>query len=192
MPARAEGRRLTTRAGLRVAVVVGVTVILAAVMGGCGSDDDTATETPEVELTGVRTYDDLARNHVAGPVAYAQTPPVGGDHSRVWQNCGFYSRPIVTEQGVHSMEHGAVWVTYDPALPGDQVATLRALAGSTHVLVTPFPGLPSPVVASAWGVQLELSSADDPRLEAFVDEYLQGPQTPEPGAPCTGADGDPE
>ena len=34
--------------------------------------------------------------------------------------------------------------------------------------------------------QLALTGADDPRLEAFVKQYRQGPQTPEPGAACTG------
>ncbi len=41
-------------------------------------------------------------------------------------------------------------------------------------------------MASAWGVQLALGSTEDPRLPAFVARYSQGPQTPEPGAPCTG------
>jgi len=162
------------------------------VVSGCGSGDDTRSTLPDVALKGTRTFPNLARNHVQGTVAYPESPPVGGDHSRVWQNCGFYATPIANEQGVHSMEHGAVWVTYDPALPADEVSTLRRLTRKPHVLVSPFPGLPSPVVASAWGAQLELPSAADAGLAAFVENYRQGPQTPEPGAPCTGAAGDPE
>ncbi|MPZ29305.1 MAG: DUF3105 domain-containing protein, partial [Micromonosporaceae bacterium] len=49
----------------------------------------------------------------------------------------------------------------------------------------------APVVASAWGKQLPLDSADDPRLKEFVRTFAQGPQTPEPGAPCTGGAGEP-
>ena len=42
------------------------------------------------------------------------------------------------------------------------------------------------MVASAWGKQISLDGADDPDLESFIRAYQQGPQTPEPGAVCTG------
>ena len=56
----------------------------------------------------------------------------------------------------------------------------------TCVLASPYEGLDAPVVASAWGKQLRLESADDSELESFIRTYHQGPQTPEPGAACTG------
>jgi hypothetical protein len=103
------------------------------------------------------------------------------------QNCGFYSEPVRNETAVHSMEHGAVWITYRPGLPTEQVDKLRELATSkTYVLVSPYPDLPAPVVASAWGNQLRLDSAEDPHLKQIVATFRQGPQTPEPGTPCTG------
>ena len=141
---------------------------------------------------GVTSFSNLSRAHTDKPVTYPQTPPVGGPHDPVWQNCGFYSKPVRNENAVHSLEHGAVWITYRPDLPGGQVETLRDLAHrQTYILVSPYPGLPSPVVASAWGKQLKLDSADDPRLEQFVSTYRQGPQTPEPGAACSGGVGSP-
>jgi hypothetical protein len=83
------------------------------------------------------------------------------------------------------MEHGAVWITYRPDLPRPQIEKLRGLALSqTYILASPYPSLPSPVVASAWGKQLRLESAEDPRLEQFVRAFRLGSQTPEPGAPC--------
>lgn len=180
------------------------TIVVAILTVACGSGAQKASTTPATttstldlkppaDLPGVQTFANLTQNHVQGTVQYPQTPPVGGDHAPIWQNCGFYSQPIVTEQGVHSMEHGAAWITYSPDLPPDQVAVLRTLAHSqTYVLVSPFPGLPSPVVASAWGTQLVLPSATDPELALFVGHYRNGPQTKEPGAPCTGASGNPE
>ena len=54
------------------------------------------------------------------------------------------------------------------------------------MVLSPYDGLPGPVVASAWGTQLVLTGVDDPRLEEFIKAYRQGPQTPEPGAACTG------
>jgi len=63
--------------------------------------------------------------------------------------------------------------------------------GQTCVLASPYEGLDAPVVASAWGKQLRLRSVDDSELESFIRAYLQGPQTPEPGAACTGGTADP-
>jgi hypothetical protein len=142
---------------------------------------------------GVQTYDvGPGGEHTDGAVDYAQSPPVGGEHNPIWQNCGFYAEPIRSETAVHSLEHGAVWITYSPDLPQDEVEHLRDLAQSgDYLLVSPYPDLDSPVVASAWGKQLNLESAEDPDLERFIGSYSQGPQTPEPGAACTGGIGDP-
>ena len=171
--------------------------IACAALAGCGgsgeSDGGTAPTTLLPDMSEVQTYEGLSNLHVPGPVQYPQTPPVGGEHAPMWQNCGFYREPVAPENAVHSMEHGAVWITYSPDLPASQVEILRDLAADqTHVLVSPFPGLPTPVVASAWGAQLRLPSAGDRRLRAFVDRYRGSAQAPEPGAACTGAVGTPE
>ncbi|HYH13036.1 MAG TPA: DUF3105 domain-containing protein [Thermomicrobiales bacterium] len=131
-------------------------------------------------------YDDMIARHIDGEVLYAQVPPVGGPHHATWQNCGFYTEPIYNWHGVHTLEHGAVWITYDPALPQSDIALLQPLVELGHVLVSPYPGLTDPVVASAWGRQVRLDSAADPRLEQFVREFRLNPETsPEPGALCT-------
>lgn len=36
------------------------------------------------------------------------------------------------------------------------------------------------------GDQIRATSASDPRIEQFIKAFLQGPQTPEPGAACSG------
>jgi hypothetical protein len=141
----------------------------------------------------VQTYDvGPAGDHTQGDVDYAQTPPAGGAHNDVWQNCGFYDEPITDEVAVHSLEHGAVWITYTPDVPQDEIERLRDLSeGNDFVLVSPYPDQGSPIVATAWGKQLSLESAEDSNLERFINAYSQGPQTPEPGALCTGGVGDP-
>ena len=142
---------------------------------------------------GVQTYDvGPAGKHTEANVNYKQNPPVGGPHNPVWQNCGYYDQQVHDENAVHSLEHGAVWITYSPNLPQDQVEHLRDIAeNETYVLVSPRDDLPSPVVASAWGKQLRLDDAEDPDLERFIGAYEQGPQTPEKGAVCTGGIGQP-
>jgi len=142
------------------------------------------------EPAGVESFDNLSRNHTYDPVSYEQSPPVGGDHNPVWQNAGFYEEPVPNEKAVHTLEHGAVWITYSPDLPQDQKDKLQDIVqGQDCLIASPYPDLPgdTPVVASAWGKQLKLGSADDPRLEQFISVFRKGPQTPEPGAPCTGA-----
>ena len=185
---RAERRRtalITGASALVAAVLIAVTTIV--IVGEQRRQAD-IVEAAAGDIPGVQTFTDLSATHVQQPVQYEQTPPVGGDHAGVWANCGTYSEPIPSELAVHSLEHGAVWVTYDPDLPGEQVQRLTDLAeGNAYVLLSPFEGLPEqPVVASAWGTQLALETADDPRLEQFLVKYQQGEQTPEPGAPCTG------
>ena len=149
-----------------------------------------AESTPPGE---VKTYDvGPPGDHTEGDVDYPQTPPAGGAHNPVWQNCGFYDEPVRDENAVHSLEHGAVWITYLPDIPQDETEHLRDLAESNnYVLVSPYPDQNSPVVATAWGKQLSLESAEDSDLERFVNAYAQGPQTPEPGATCSGGIGDP-
>jgi hypothetical protein len=147
---------------------------------------------PVGALEGMLTYNNLSRAHSEAPQTYPQTPPAGGVHSAVWQNCGVYDQPVRNENAVHSLEHGAVWIAYRPDLPEAAVQTLRTLArGRTHVLVAPYPDLPQPIVATAWGLQLPLQDASDSRLPVFVSRYEKGPQTPEPGAVCTGGTGTP-
>lgn len=186
---------------MRRTVLLPVVVVASALaaLSGCSSSPspsvspgttsiivDTAAATPG-EPAGVVSYSGMTQNHVAGAVNYPQRPPVGGDHSEVWQTCQFYAAPIGNVHGVHSMEHGAVWITFQPSLAADQVSLLKALAGPpAEVLVSPYPGLPAPVVATAWGKQLLLQSASDPRLQQFVTFFQNGPQTPEQNAPCDG------
>jgi len=175
----------------RKIIIAAITIpILVLIIGGTAYAVLHANDATKID--GLKTYGNLSRNHVTTPVKYPQNPPVGGNHNPVWQNCGVYTSPIQNENGVHSLEHGAVWITYLPSLPAAQVAKLDAAAkGQLYILVSPYPGLPAPVVASAWGKQVYLTGADDSRLEKFIRAYEQGPQTPEPGASCTGGTGTP-
>jgi hypothetical protein len=184
---RQERRRRAIVASVVAGVVVIAVVAIALVANRQGNNPATAG------YGKVTTFGGLSRNHTNSPVHYAQTPPVGGDHNPVWQNCGYYPQPVHNENAVHDLEHGAVWITYQPNLPKAQVDVLANMARSQQfVLVSPYPGLPAPVVASGWGVQEWFHSANDAGLTQFVDKYRQGPQTPEPGALCTNGTGTPQ
>jgi hypothetical protein len=182
----------------RKAIIVAASVAVVGLVGGLtwavvGASNSGSPTQGKVALAGLQTYSNLARDHVTGAVAYPQTPPVGGKHSATWQNCGVYSAPVPTEEAVHSLEHGAMWITYRPDLPAsDLKALLQDVSGEPYALVSPYPGLPSPIVASAWGVQLKLTAASDPRLKSFINTYKSGSKAPEPGGECTGGTGTPK
>ena len=142
-------------------------------------------------VEGTTEFGAQERGHDAG-TTFASTglPPVGGAHDPRWQNCGIYTEPVDTGPAVHSMEHGAVWITYRPDLPAEDVAVLQNMVrGTSYLLLSPYPDLKSDIVVSAWGVQLEPDSVSDERIDEFVDRYRGG--GPEPGAPCTGGLGRP-
>jgi hypothetical protein len=180
-------------AARRRRMVVVAAVVAAVLVVGGGVTAAVLSSRSSVSLSAVQSFSGLTRNHVTGTVSYPQTPPVGGDHDPTWLNCGIYTSPVRDENAVHDLEHGAVWITYQPSLAKAQVDTLTRYArGQTYLDLSPYPGLPAPVVVSAWGKQLRLTSASDRRLAAFVKKYKQGSQTPEPGAPCTGGTGSPD
>jgi Protein of unknown function (DUF3105) len=146
----------------------------------------------------------LSHDHVTGPVRYSVSPPVGGPHNATWMNCGIYDKPVPSERAVHNLEHGAIWITYQPSLPQSEERQLRAFVDKQTVVaptggppsrfmdLTPYPGLPAPIVISSWGFQLKIRSPADPRLQLFVNKFRASARyTPEYGAPCTGGLGTP-
>lgn len=168
--------------GILVVIGVVATVIVINVINAIPKPID-----PQV-IGGVQTFDDLEAGHTEGSVEYEQTPPVGGNHNPGWLNCGVYDEPQANEYAVHSLEHGAVWITYDPeSASAAQIEALRELGRAPYTIVSPYPGIGEAFAISAWGAQLRFADVGDPALEAFIEQYRQSSSAPEPGAPCTGA-----
>ncbi|MFV2176109.1 DUF3105 domain-containing protein [Actinomadura sp. LOL_016] len=141
-------------------------------------------------IAGVVSKDGLSRDHTQDGVDYEDAPPMGGAHDPMWQNCDgiVYGDALRDENAVHSLEHGAVWITYRPGLAAGQVESLREKVESTsYTFMSPYPSQDSPITLTAWGSQLDLQDAGDARLDEFLRAFVKGPQTPEPGAACTGA-----
>lgn len=169
------------------AVITSIIAATAFVVVGEVQKQETVKAEAARPIEGVQEFPDQSRNHVSGSVSYPRNPPTGGDHAPVWTNCGSYTAPVEQTRAVHSLEHGAVWLSYRPDLPQDQVAELTSLAGSQdYLLLSPVTEQTSPVTASAWGKQLSVDSSSDQRIATFIKKYRQGPDAPEPGAVCTG------
>lgn len=96
------------------------------------------------------------------------------------------------ENAVHTLDHAAVWITYRPGLPQGQIDALKEYDKEKYVLVSPYPGQPAPVIATAWRNQLYLEGADDPRLRQFVDQFRLSTTAPRAGNGCVGGVGQPD
>jgi Protein of unknown function (DUF3105) len=127
--------------------------------------------------------------HAWGPLTYKQSPPIGGKHNPNWQNCmgDVYDAQIANEHAVHSMEHGAVWVTYNPdKLSKDQVEVLaKKVRGKDYTLMSPYPSLDKPISLQAWGYQLKLDNVNDKRIDEFIGLMRQAAAI-EKGVQCSG------
>ena len=191
---------------LRVLGSLLAVVVLAAACGlgpaddplvGADADDcpDVVTASPEpLEVGVIIERADEGADHVLCEVAYETGPPTSGAHFPVWQNCGFYTEPIRNETAVHALEHGAIWIAYDPDLDPvlvDEISAVTAL--DPHFISSPYPGLQNPIVLSAWQRQLAVDRIGDNIVVEFMDTQLGrvSETAPEAGASCEGGVGAP-
>ena len=181
---------------------------LAAIACGGTVSDDSGGDTPanqssvpdssglnaDGSIGGLITYPEPSRDHDPDlQYDYEALPQHGGEHNPIWMNCGIYAEPVPPELVVHSLEHGAIWITYQENSSAATISALRDVVGdNSHLLLSPYPSQRSPIVLTSWAYQLELESPSDPRLAAFIGQFLNDPATaPEPGATCAGGFGDP-
>jgi hypothetical protein len=181
-------------AGAIAVAVFAAAVLTYAVLKVNAANADKVTSVDDI--AGVQTYDYPAgQEHVDTAVDYAESPPVGGPHAPppAWADCTgtVYDVDIRHENAVHSLEHGAVWITYNPdeVSQGD-IDTLAKLVENEHGrMMSPYAGLDAPISIQAWGHQLKVDSAGDKRIKQFADFLtLNNEFTPEPGASCENPD----
>lgn len=174
-----------------VVIVLAVAVIGYAVHQG-SKKSSTASASDPGKITGITHKTFPSGDHKTTVIDYgSDSPPFGGPHSPIWADCTgtVYPAQIASENAVHDLEHGAVWITYKPGLPADQLDVLTKLvSGTQYMLLTPYAGLKTNVSLQAWGYQLFVDSATDPRVQQFItDLKLNRTNTPEFGASCTNA-----
>jgi len=178
--------------GLIAAAVV-VVVFAAAVIGYAVVQVNKANAdkiTSADQIADLKTYDYASgQSHVTTPVTYTESPPVGGPHDPEWADCTgtVYDVDIRHENAVHSLEHGATWITYDPdTISDDDLATLKKLVdGRSGLLMSPYAGLTSTISLQSWNHQLFVDSASDKRVQQFVDFMtFNADFYPEVGASC--------
>lgn len=196
---------LVTRRSTPWGLIVGV-LVLALFAGGIATfyvaannrvaalnafDPTEQNQDPSRQIEGVVVETYQAGQHVRAnvQVAYTHSPPFGGAHDDAWATCTgvVYPQPVRTENLVHSLEHGAVWVAYNPdQVTGAALQTLQdKVDGQQYLVMSPYPGLDQPISLQAWGHQLKLADPADPRVDQFIRSLRRNPYTfPEPRATC--------
>jgi hypothetical protein len=147
---------------------------------------------PSLKINGVVTEKYTGSVHVLPTerVAYDKTPPFGGPHDGAWAACNgvVYPNAVRTENMVHSLEHGAVWIAYNPQqITGAALEALKVrVDGKPYTMMSPYPGLDKPISLQSWGHQLKLDDANDPRIDEFIAALRSNPNGvyPEVGASC--------
>ena len=172
-------------------VVFAVAAITYAVVSVDKANADRVTKLSQI--AGVKSYDYAAgQQHVTTPVTYTESPPVGGPHDPEWADCTgtVYDVDIRHENAVHGMEHGAVWVTYNPDTihSGDLAVLKKMVSGTSGLMLSPYQGLTSPISLQSWNHQLFVDRATDKRVQQFADflafnDDVEGAY-PEVGASC--------
>ncbi|MGW0732377.1 DUF3105 domain-containing protein [Streptomyces sp. NPDC002851] len=174
----------------RIIASTAITAILAGILGGGWYLYSTVEEKERAAaapVEGEQTWEKLSRDHVEKQVDYKMSPAAGGDHHPIWAECDakVYTKEIKEENAVHSLEHGAVWITYNDDAPKADVEKLTETVEKTpYSFLSPYKDQSSPITLTAWGHQLKVKSASDARVGEFLSKYVQGEQTPEPGASC--------
>ncbi|MEX0881487.1 MAG: DUF3105 domain-containing protein [Candidatus Saccharimonadales bacterium] len=110
---------------------------------------------------------------------YNSNPPSSGDHYQSPERRGFYDQEIPDGNLVHNLEHGYVWIAYQPDLPANQIQKLKGLFSKPYsnpdfipskAIVTKRSNNPTPISIVSWTWTMNLENYDEKKLMQF---YLQ-------------------
>jgi hypothetical protein len=176
-----------------IGTMTAVIVYFVFFFGTGGDGSATAAALPDrgddALLSEVQSFPSEGTEHVAqgSEIQYETSPPTSGPHYTSTVSAGFYEESRAAGALVHTLEHGAVIVYYDPAaLDQESRADLEALAGeytgtwqSVVVVPNPAENPESPYVLTAWRHMLRMDGYDADVVRAFMAEYLgRGPENP--------------
>jgi hypothetical protein len=181
--ARPKAQRTGPPSWLKYAIGGGIAAALVAMVVFIAIDLDENPQGVADAPDGVEYFEITSADHTQESVSYAQDPPAGGPHDPQWLTCAAYDEPVRNENAVHALEHGAVWITYQPGLDAELIDALNGFARRSEIVVSPYPGLDSTIVLSTWGTQLRLDEYDRDLIDQFIRAF-QNRTAPEAGATC--------
>ncbi len=168
---------------------------------------ETTAAKVQKEVPGTKEYPIVGRDHVpegTTVATYNSNPPSSGPHwftsNPKWPApapSGIYDHALFDEQLVHNLEHGYVWVSYNPKLVGSDLSQASSEAGLNasgkevvnslkdivnkdkwKVVLEPRDKDDSMIALAAWGRVLKLDSPDYNKIKDFIKTYRDtGPET---------------
>lgn len=138
-------------------------------------------------LAGVEQFPSQGNQHVdqGTQIDYERVPPLSGPHYTSTTDAGFYEQTPPLGELVHTLEHGAVIIYYDPAETTDAAnESLRQFASEHTGTWRSVVAVPNPnddpeatYVVTAWEHRLYMNDYDARTVHAFLSEYLgRGPE----------------
>ena len=164
-------RKRKTRIGLYALAAV----VVVGAIGFVIVDKATLEELPGVSK---QAYEGRDHAEPGEAVAYATATPTSGRHAASSPRCGIYSQQMPAEFAVHSLEHGAVVIWYQPSLASEEISGLEAIVNGfdDRVILSPNAELTQPVIATGWN-RLKAYDGADPELKQFIETYrARGPE----------------
>ena len=168
---RFGARRL---AAMAAGLLVGA-LVLAACGGGASIRDDPRLQQFDNEFTTAGQAHHPNGSGVA--VDYATTPPYGGPHWTFPLRCGIYEEEQHFEPMVHTMEHGAIVLYYQPLVVdagtvGEmRVAASQLLREGARLILTPSTRIGTPVAIASWGRLLLMDDFEEDTLRGFIEAF---------------------
>ena len=136
---------------------------------------------------------DQGSNHIdvgASHPAYNSNPPTSGWHYEKWADKGVYKNQLPDDQLIHNLEHGYIWISYNPDANPEIIKQLEDFYGlGNKIIVEPRKENDKLIALAAWNWldTFDLVSGDSlsddelKRIGDFIDQYIN--QGPEPNAP---------
>ena len=116
------------------------------------------------------------------PATTGVNPPVSGKHDPNPAECGIHTEKIPDENFVHSLEHGAVAVVYNPKqVELGEIRKIEDIVMSydDDTLSAPYPGLEDPIVMASWSRKMPLDDFDDDAIREYIDTFRDTEPAPE-------------
>ncbi|SNR77118.1 Protein of unknown function [Haloechinothrix alba] len=150
---------------------------------------DNPDPSEDIEGITIESYEPALHIQRDQRVDYDHSPPIGGPHEGTWAACNgiVYPEGVRSENMVHALEHGAVWIAYNPdELDAEEREQLEVrVEGRPYTMMSPYPGLDAPISLQAWGHQLKVEDAEDERIDQFIVALRRNTNTyPEARGTC--------
>lgn len=111
---------------------------------------------------------------------YTSNPPTSGPHFAQTARSGFRDNAISDQNVIHNLEHGDVWISYNPRITDSIIKELKPF-GATKVIVTPREANDTDIALASWGrldkFDIENNTLPVERIKDFIKRYTgKGPE----------------